>query len=89
MTIWCPGCGCDVSHLLRVRAKLLRKNIAKSRADQCRVTGAAKWLRAAIAAMEHHAQAKSGVVRPVDEIYRMWSAALLDELTRQFPTGIR
>lgn len=83
MRIWCPGCGCDVGHLLSQQTSDAYK---KLKADQKDIQKAVRWLRSAVKAMEAVAQATpEDELRSTREIFRQWSTAILAEVNKQFP----
>lgn len=82
MSVWCPGCGCEVGGLLR---KQFREDVKRAQRDRRDVEKMVQRLRAVIWAMEEHAMAKGDKRASVPEIYRMWSAELLGEIAERFP----
>lgn len=80
--VWCPGCGCDVSHIL---AEKVRNDYAQVKADKKKIRLAMRYLTSTIVAMEKHARKKGDEQRSVMEIYRIWSSELLTEVQRRFP----
>lgn len=84
MKIWCPACGCDVRHLLTQKH---RDDAAQVKADQRKIQDAIRHLRKVVKTMARHAERKTGVMRPVSDIYRLWSDELLREIAKQFPAG--
>lgn len=82
MNIWCPACGCDVSRQLTPE---LRAAAVAARTARREISKAVSHARACITAMEVYATEKGHVMRPIDDIYREWSSAILDELRARFP----
>ena len=83
MNIWCPVCGCDVSHLLSQGRRDERTRLT---VEAQRVKRSVQLLRSLVKAMEAHALKKPNVQRRLPVIYRLWSRELLTEVERRFPT---
>lgn len=82
--IWCPGCGCDVRGLLEsVSARAIEDLRQLAREKKARGL-ALKLFREVVAAMEVHAEAQGATLRPVADIYRLWSHDVLTEVKARF-----